>query len=108
MVDVDTAMGLDGAGKAAVRELSRHWCANPLACDTPDGMLRWWLTSTGVKRIDAVAAALTWMKARGLVEELHAADGRVRYRRASGDVEARLRRIAAGLDLDDATNGMLH
>ena len=101
-------MVLDGPAKTAVRALSRHWCANPLACDTPDGILRWWLPAIGVTPLDAVSAALAWMKRRGLVEELYAADGRIRYRRAKGDVEARLQRLADGLDLDDATNGMLH
>jgi hypothetical protein len=100
-------MGVDDLAKAAVRELAKHWCANPLACDTTDGMLRWWLSATGVTRKEAVASALAWMKRRGLVEELRATDGRIRFRRASG-VETRLRRLAAGLDLDDATNGMLH
>jgi hypothetical protein len=106
--DPDRAMELDAPAKAAVRELSLHWCANPFACDTAEGIARWWIrASTGVT-VDNVTAALMWMKRRGLVEELQAADGRVRFRRASGDVEARLARLAEGRDAADDSNEALH
>jgi len=81
---------------------------NPLACDTPDGMLRWWLFSANARSIETVTAALAWMKRRGLVEELPAADGRIRFRRVDGAFESTLRRLAAGFDLDDGMNGTLH
>lgn len=99
-------MGLNGPTRIAVRELSRHWCVNPFACDTPDGMLRWWFPPGDEPHMSALSAALEWMERQGLIEALPAADHRVRYRRASGDVEARLRRLSAGVG--DGTSQLLH
>lgn len=101
-------MELDALAKVVVRELSGHWCRNPLACDTPFGMQRWWLRASAEISVESVMAALTWMKQQGLVEELCAADGRIRYRRASRDVEPLLQRLAAGFDVGDDASDTLH
>jgi hypothetical protein len=101
-------MELDAPAKAAVRELAQHWGANPFACDTAEGIARWWIRASAGMTVDDVTAALMWMKRRGLVEELQAADGRVRFRRASGHVETRLARLADGSDAVDDSNGVLH
>lgn len=101
-------MQLDAPAKAAVRELSLHWCRNPLACDTAEGIARWWLRANAGLTVENVTVALAWMKRRGLVEELQAADGRVRFRRTDGDVEARLARLADGRDPVTDSNGTLH
>ena len=69
MVDVDV-----------VCALARYLRANPLACDSLDGISRWWLAAHPVTPEELVEA-LSWMKEQGLVEELEAADGRLRYRR---------------------------
>lgn len=58
--------------------------ANPLACDTADGICRWWLGPPRVSQ-EKLLEALDWMKRRGLMEELIAADGRLRYRRSATD-----------------------
>ena len=62
-----------------VRRLASYVDANPLACDTPPGIARWWL------QVDfdeaSVQQALDWMTVHGLMERLVAADGRLRYRR---------------------------
>lgn len=76
-----------------VQKLSRYLRSHPDACDTPEGIARWWLDADPPPLpVSLVEAALAWMVSRGAVESLHAADGRVRYRRAStsGDLDARL------------------
>lgn len=60
--------------------LARYLRANPLACDSLEGINRWWLAAHPVTPEELVRA-LEWMKEQGLVEELVAADGRMRYRR---------------------------
>ena len=90
---------------ALVRLLCRYLRENPMACDTPDGIARWWLaTASGETPVrgDSLQRALDWLETRGLVERLRAADGRVRYRRVPGDVDfdVRVRRA-----LDGASNG---
>ena len=60
--------------------LARYLRANPLACDSFEGIRRWWLAAHSVTPEELVRV-LTWMKDQGLVEELVAADGRLRYRR---------------------------
>lgn len=66
----------------AVRELTKYLRANPLACDTAEGIGRWWLVAHPVST-ETLVQALDWMKREGLVEELTAADGRLRYRRSA-------------------------
>jgi len=60
--------------------LKAYLRANPLACDTLEGIVSWWLT--GGARVDptVVERALFVMRAEGYVEALTAIDGRVRYR----------------------------
>jgi len=65
---------------AVVCALARYLRANPLACDSLEGISRWWLVAHPVTPEELVQA-LGWMKQQGLVEELVAADGRLRYRR---------------------------
>jgi hypothetical protein len=60
--------------------LARYLRANPLACDSLDGIGRWWLAAHPVTPEELVQA-LSWMREQGLVEEIVAADGRLRYRR---------------------------
>jgi hypothetical protein len=67
-----------------VRALAQYLRANPLACDSLDGIGRWWLAGHDLGPEDLMQA-LAWMKERGLVEVLVAADGRLRYRRRATD-----------------------
>jgi Fe2+ or Zn2+ uptake regulation protein len=69
---------------AIVRALAKYLRANPLACDAPDGIIRWWLASQSVS-MEKLLQALDWMKQQGLVQEMEAADGRLRYRRSASD-----------------------
>lgn len=73
-----------GCRDSVVRTLARYWVANPLACDTPDGICRWWLPSESVS-MECLLGALAWMKERRLVDEVAAADGRKRYRRNASE-----------------------
>jgi hypothetical protein len=77
-----------------VTELSTYWCEHPLACDTADGIRRWWLADGLDVPGDVVAAALAWMVAWNLVVASTAADGRIRFRRRVDVDMAKLRRLA--------------
>ena len=71
---------------AIVRAVANYLRVNPCACDTADGIGRWWIESLHATP-DALSRALDWMKASGLVEELEAADGRLRYRRSASEMQ---------------------
>jgi len=84
-----------------VGALAFYLCENPEACDTAEGIHRWWFSPDAGYTQDAVARALDWMTERGLVDVTTAADGRQRFRRrASGDdLTELLQRLAGGQDL---------
>jgi hypothetical protein len=70
------------------RYLAHYFHTKPLASDTAEGICRWWFpTEVGVNE-NEVMAALSWLMQHGVVEELMAADGRVRYRRVRTDAAA--------------------
>jgi hypothetical protein len=77
--------------------LARYLRANPLACDSLEGIGRWWLAAHPVTPEELVRA-LGWMMERGLVEELVAADGRLRYRRLGSEamLDAVIERYSGG------------
>jgi len=75
---------IDASTKRVVRALALYWCDNPFACDTAEGIRQWWLPPGDSVSTDQVNRALAWLCDRGLVERLLAADGRGRFRRASG------------------------
>lgn len=87
-------MELTATESRLVTMLSRYWLEHPHACDTPDGMRRWWLTGATDVPPHALAAALAWMVVDGLVEASSAADGRTRFRRRAGAPPARLQELA--------------
>lgn len=82
----------------AVRRISSHLVANPLACDTCEGIARWWMGTGREVPLRPTQAAIDRMASLGLLERLPAADGRVRYRLAALDDAARalLHRLARG------------
>jgi hypothetical protein len=84
---------------ATVWLLARYLRENPLACDAPEGISRWWLSSPSVP-MEKLLMALDWMKELGLVEESVAADGRLRFRRVASDEQL--------LALDRRNQGSLH
>jgi hypothetical protein len=64
--------------ETVIQALRHYTSANPHACDTPDGIARWWLQGRHTPGV--VALALESLGALGLLERRPAADGRVRYR----------------------------
>ena len=70
--------------RVIVEALMAYVLANPHACDTGDGIERWWL-SGGRHSSREVAAALDWMVQSGCLQTVTAADGQIRYRRIAGD-----------------------
>lgn len=85
----------DPSLRLIVGSLAAYLCAHPFACDSAEGIQRWWFDTEVV--MDDLMAALEWMQKERLVEELQAADGHVRYRcLASAE---RLAALIAGLGL---------
>jgi hypothetical protein len=70
--------------RVIVEALIEYVSANPLACDTEDGIARWWLPDCRQSSHD-VATALGWLVRSGLLQTVTAADGRTRYRRIATD-----------------------
>jgi hypothetical protein len=64
---------------AMVCAVAKYLQENPLACDAPEGINRWWLPKESAS-MDKLMKALDWMQRNGLVESTRAADGRQRYR----------------------------
>ncbi len=84
---------LDAFTKRVVRALALYWCENPFACDTAEGIRHWWLSPDEAVSTEQVNRALAWLCDQALVERLLPADGRGRFRRASG-ADAALRLLA--------------
>jgi hypothetical protein len=84
--------------RAVVRALALYLRDNPRACDTAEGIRRWWLVPDVERTHDTVLLALDWMERHDLIEMTTAADGRQRFsRRASGErLEAWLRTSGGG------------
>jgi hypothetical protein len=66
---------------AVVNALSEYLRRNPQACDTLDGIARWWLGGEWRQRTTLVQEALDGLEELGVIERVQAGDGRVRYRR---------------------------
>lgn len=77
--------------QAIIRQLARYLRANPLACDTLEGIAQWWLEAANVQPA-RIARALDWLEQAGVVARLRAADGQLRFRRTELNalVDARL------------------
>ena len=75
------------------QQLARYLQDHPDGCDTAEGIARWWMDplEAAVPEV-MMEAALAWMTACQLMEALHAADGRIRYRLASdaADIHGKL------------------
>ena len=67
-----------------VQRLAHYLRMNPLASDTEEGIGQWWL-GIGPQELLKLPGALAWLVAAGIVDAVTAADGRVRYRRATLD-----------------------
>jgi hypothetical protein len=76
----------DDAVAALVQQLTAYLRDNPLACDTQEGIARWWLPPGPGLDDQTLSRALEQMHQHGLIEQLPAADGRVRYRRIAAPV----------------------
>jgi hypothetical protein len=67
--------------KALEQRILEYLAAHPLACDTLEGVAKWWVMSQQIaETILAVRGALDRLKQRGLVEEQRCADGQTLYR----------------------------
>ncbi|HET9580499.1 MAG TPA: hypothetical protein VFP44_21915 [Usitatibacter sp.] len=73
---------------APIAEIARgvacYLCKNPCACDGRDAIARWWLAPGHVYGDADIERAMGLLVGRGLVREIHAVDGRVRYAMREG------------------------
>ncbi len=78
--------------------IARYFRSHPHACDTLDGVARWWLAPASPPGRE-LQTALDLLGSEGIVEAVHAADGRTRYRlTASASAAARLDALIARSD----------
>ena len=94
-------MEVDPDLHAIVSALARYLSANPLACDSLEGMHRWWFDQEYQWSKYLLEKATSWMKEHKLIDEHIGTDGRARYRRIGSDEELRL----LLLELDDDISG---
>jgi hypothetical protein len=81
-----------------VYAIARYFRSHPHACDTLDGVARWWLTGA-LTASPELEVALNSLGNEGIVEAVHAADGRTRYRlTSSADALSRLDELLARSD----------
>jgi hypothetical protein len=85
--------------EAIICEVALYLRANPRACDTAEGIRRWWLSPEIECTDDTMMLALDWMKRHDLIEMTTAADGRQRFSRSgTGEQLEALLRKSAGDD----------
>jgi hypothetical protein len=80
-------MEKNARSQTTLRALASYLSANPHACDTSEGIFRWWLDERQEAVMDELMDALGQLKRAGIVEEIVAADGRRRYRRIADDAQ---------------------
>jgi hypothetical protein len=80
-------MDTDLEQRAIVRALASYLRTHALACDGVDGIWRWWFPVDADVNREKLMNALTWMTQAGLLEQLVAADGHVRYRSRADDAQ---------------------
>ncbi len=68
-----------GLTKCAMNCLLMYWKNNPKASDTLEGICSWWIRNPEIQA-ESVHEALQRLCKEGVVQRLHAADGRIRYR----------------------------
>jgi len=82
---MDNHSGSRANERKVVACLQAYLLTNPHACDTADGIRRWWLDGQEDVSMEALLRTLERMTQAGLVETIAAADGRRRYRRTGSD-----------------------
>lgn len=78
-------MDIESGSLACERALTLYLISHPHACDTADGIRRWWLEDNEEIAMEVLLRALAGLEAAGLIEATAAADGRRRYRRCGDD-----------------------
>ena len=68
-----------------VSAIATYLRAHPHASDTASGIWQWWLPAEDLVSQKHLATALQFLVDQRLIEEIAAADGRLRYRRIGDD-----------------------
>jgi len=68
-----------------VAELATYWWRHPAACDTPEGIHRWWLGGRIDVSVAEVESALGFLETRGLIEKRLVGDRSIYRMRADAD-----------------------
>lgn len=72
---------------ALLRALLRYFESHPFCCDSVQGMARWWFPQGTPVDMNKLLSCLRWLREKELIEELVAADGRIRHRRTGTDAQ---------------------
>lgn len=75
--------------QSIVRALARYLYANPSACDSMEGIRRWWFDEEFMGPEYLFERAIKWMKEQRLIAETTGSDGRVRLLRVGSDAQFR-------------------
>lgn len=88
----------DADVEAVIAGVAMYLRENPRACDTAEGIRRWWLPPELDCTQETVIVALDWMTRHELIEMTTAADGRQRFARRGGgeQLDAWLRGASGG------------
>ncbi len=79
------ATPIDENRSALICRLVAYVRAKPFACDSCEGIARWWLGLHLSADCNEVQQAIDWLVAAGAMQRLPAADGRIRYRRGQSE-----------------------
>ena len=67
--------------ETVAQQILRYLGEHPEACDTLEGVVRWWVLSQQLSEsVELVREALVQLEAEGAIREQAAADGRILYR----------------------------
>lgn len=74
-------MALTTLEPSLTRFLLDYWRSHPKACDTTEGIQRWWLPEDYVASLSEIGSALNWLVEEKIIEIVRIGDRSALYRR---------------------------